>query len=57
MTGQCQNGGCQRLGTEIVIIDGLGKRHLCYHCRQALDGLGIIRSLPVLVRRSLGGAA
>ena len=48
MTGQCRNGGCQRLATVEVTIPGLGVRPLCYHCHQALSTLfGELR--PVVV--------
>lgn len=39
MTGQCQNGGCERLATIEVTISGVGRRHLCHFCHQALTPL------------------
>ena len=57
MTGKCRNGGCQRLATVEVTIDGLGKRSLCYYCHQALTGLFGGGMRRVERRPVLGGAA
>ena len=56
MTGKCRNPGCQRLATVVVHMPMVGDRELCYHCYQALSGLGmdIRRKGPVPTR---GGAA
>lgn len=37
--GTCKNGGCERLATIVVVIPGLGERHLCHFCHQALTPL------------------
>jgi hypothetical protein len=42
---KCQNGGCERLATIVVTIFGLGDKHLCYHCHQALSGFGMLRTV------------
>lgn len=58
MNGQCQNGGCQRLATVQVVIDGAGSKGLCYHCHQALlaifgRGMRRVEDLPAWRQRSL----
>lgn len=56
--GVCQNGGCPRLGTVEVVIPGLGKRHLCHHCHQALTGLfGDLHPVRDAKPQFIGGAA
>jgi hypothetical protein len=47
--GICQNGGCERLGTVQVTIFGLGDRHLCHFCHQALLGFGMLRTVRTYV--------
>jgi hypothetical protein len=50
--GVCQNGGCERLATVVVVIWGLGNRNLCYHCHQALDRYQMLSVVREYERRA-----
>jgi hypothetical protein len=55
--GVCQNGGCERLATVVVVIYGLGNRQLCYHCEQALSAYQLLQVLRPVERRQPVDAA
>ena len=60
--GVCANGGCERLGTAEVDIFRVGRKLLCYYCKEALTTLfGDMtprpRPIAPVTLRPLGGAA
>lgn len=64
MNGRCQNGGCERLATVEVDIFRVGRKHLCWLCKEALTSLfgditpRLRKDSPVVTAfRPMGGAA